>query len=199
VETVNGFGVEIVGSEVLYQCPNCNPVVPYNLGAFQKLLHIGDKDNDGLADVKGLNWNCPSCRASVSIPYEDSPSHQWGITLKEIFKQKRQMFERITIAFTGLDVLLGGSPDYLDDDFLLTSHATIDKKFKVCFVVNGLGDYDLYVTTQLQDDASDWGSLPEGWTELDCIMKGTIRANTPSIEQRDVTHILDQSKVTGLV
>ena len=97
MKTVDGFGIEIIGTEVFYQCPNCNPVQPYNLGSFQKLLHIGDGDNDGLADVLGLHWKCPSCQVSVGVPYEDDPRFDWGKTLKEIFKQKEEMFTKITI------------------------------------------------------------------------------------------------------
>lgn len=201
MQTIKGFGVEIVSNEVLYQCPNCSPEDPYNLGSYQKLVHIGDKDNDGLADILGLQWGCPGagCTAQVQVPYEENPQFSWGVHLKDIFKAKEQMFKNIAIAFTGLGVSVSGSPDYLDDTFTLVADTTYDKKFKICFAVDDLSQYDVYVSTQLQDSASDWGPLPAGWTELDCIMTGLLPANATSILSTDVKHILDAGKVTGLI
>lgn len=201
MQTVQGFGIDIKEGLVYYQCPTCKPNTPYDMGSVQELTHIADVNNDGLADVMGLQLTCPKddCNTHVGIPYEHNPRFVWGQQLKKIFEEKEKMFRRVSINFTGLNVLIEGSSDYLDDSFSLTSDAATDKKFKICFAINESDDYDLYVSTQLQDDMSDWGTLPEGWKELDCIMLGVIKAGASNIVSDDVKHILDTSKVIGLV
>lgn len=203
MQIIDGFGIHIRQSDrhVLFQCPACNPKEPHDLGDVKNIIHIEDVDNDGLADISKYHFSCPdiNCNTRVMVPVENAPQFEWGKQLQEIFADKRAIFNDLFINFTGLDVELIGSPHYLDDNFTLSADATHDKKFKIVFAINDLEQFDLWITTQIQDDASDWGALPVGWTILDCVMSGTILTGATNISSSDVVHILDGSKITGLV